>query len=214
MNSRYHTFISCRRSLLDQRLEGIRPQLVGSILDIGGRRVGRRGAFSPQLSDAVRWVVVNPDPESSPDFIAALPDLPFQDGQFDIVICTEVLEYIENTQDAINELHRVLKPNGLAVVSVPFMNRLHGDYEFDFYRYTGSFLNMAFSRVFETTSVYPMGDLRSVIFDLIWARLRCYRYLRPIFRILGVWIASTSKDSVSDCTGFFVIARKASHYHC
>lgn len=45
--------------------------------------------------------------------------LPFADGSFDIVICSEVLEHIPAHLTAINEIVRVLKTGGFLVVSVP-----------------------------------------------------------------------------------------------
>jgi ubiquinone/menaquinone biosynthesis C-methylase UbiE len=45
--------------------------------------------------------------------------LPFEDAQFDKVICSEVLEHIPDDTAAVAELTRVLKPGGLLAVSVP-----------------------------------------------------------------------------------------------
>ena len=45
--------------------------------------------------------------------------LPFKDDDFDLVICSEVLEHIENYLQAIREITRVLKPGCNLVVSVP-----------------------------------------------------------------------------------------------
>lgn len=45
--------------------------------------------------------------------------LPFADGTFDVVICSEVLEHIVDNAKAITELVRVLKPRGDLVVTVP-----------------------------------------------------------------------------------------------
>lgn len=45
--------------------------------------------------------------------------LPFTDNTFDKVICSEVLEHIENYQAVIDEILRVIKPGGLFAVSVP-----------------------------------------------------------------------------------------------
>ena len=42
--------------------------------------------------------------------------LPFRDSSFDIVYSNGVLHHTENTKKAINEVHRVLKPNGKAVL--------------------------------------------------------------------------------------------------
>ena len=45
--------------------------------------------------------------------------LPFGDGFFDCVICSEVLEHIPDHEKALAELVRVCKPKGQLVVSVP-----------------------------------------------------------------------------------------------
>jgi ubiquinone/menaquinone biosynthesis C-methylase UbiE len=45
--------------------------------------------------------------------------MPFGDGAFDRVIAAEVLEHILDDQRAMNELARVLRPGGLAAITVP-----------------------------------------------------------------------------------------------
>ena len=50
---------------------------------------------------------------------ADITNLPFADGAFDLVICSEVLEHIPEHHSALTELVRVLKPGGNLVVSVP-----------------------------------------------------------------------------------------------
>lgn len=45
--------------------------------------------------------------------------LPFKSASFHAVICSEVLEHIENHRDAAAELLRVLKPGGTLALSVP-----------------------------------------------------------------------------------------------
>ena len=45
--------------------------------------------------------------------------LPFADGTFDKVICSEVLEHIPDYRAVLKEIRRVLKPGGLFAVSVP-----------------------------------------------------------------------------------------------
>ncbi|MBK8102893.1 MAG: class I SAM-dependent methyltransferase [Cellvibrionales bacterium] len=45
--------------------------------------------------------------------------LPFADASFNQVICSEVLEHIPDYLSAINEIERVLKPGGVAAISVP-----------------------------------------------------------------------------------------------
>lgn len=45
--------------------------------------------------------------------------LPFADKSFDKIICSEVLEHIENYQGVLQEIKRVLKPDGILAISVP-----------------------------------------------------------------------------------------------
>lgn len=54
------------------------------------------------------------------DFLLAdAQHLPFRDGAFDKVMCTEVLEHIPDDQAGIQELHRVARPGANLAVSVP-----------------------------------------------------------------------------------------------
>lgn len=48
--------------------------------------------------------------------------LPFANKFFDKIICTEVLEHIKNDRMALSELYRVLKPHGIAIITVPNKN--------------------------------------------------------------------------------------------
>jgi SAM-dependent methyltransferase len=50
---------------------------------------------------------------------ADITHLPFADGAFDLVICSEVLEHIPDHHRAMREVVRVLKPGCQLVVSVP-----------------------------------------------------------------------------------------------
>ena len=45
--------------------------------------------------------------------------LPYADGSFDLVTCTEVLEHVENFRATLREAWRVLKPGGVLVISTP-----------------------------------------------------------------------------------------------
>lgn len=51
--------------------------------------------------------------------VGNLVALPFRSGSFDALLCTHVLEHVGDDRRAIDELRRVLKPDGWAIVSVP-----------------------------------------------------------------------------------------------
>jgi 2-polyprenyl-3-methyl-5-hydroxy-6-metoxy-1,4-benzoquinol methylase len=47
-------------------------------------------------------------------------DLPYESDSFDLALCLEVLEHIEDDQRAIREIARVLKPGGVLIAAVPY----------------------------------------------------------------------------------------------
>ncbi|WP_405267498.1 class I SAM-dependent methyltransferase [Cellulophaga sp. Ld12] len=53
------------------------------------------------------------------DIKADICDLPFADNSFDIIFCNHVLEHIPDDTKAMEEIYRILKPNGWAVLQIP-----------------------------------------------------------------------------------------------
>ncbi|SHG60547.1 Methyltransferase domain-containing protein [Salegentibacter echinorum] len=53
------------------------------------------------------------------DVHADICDLPFQENEFDFVLCNHVLEHIPNDSKAMQELYRILKPGGTAILQIP-----------------------------------------------------------------------------------------------
>ncbi|MEZ4875863.1 MAG: methyltransferase domain-containing protein [Flavobacteriaceae bacterium] len=54
------------------------------------------------------------------DVKADICNLPFEDNTFNFIICNHVLEHIPDDTKAMQELYRVLAPNGTAIVQVPY----------------------------------------------------------------------------------------------
>ena len=53
--------------------------------------------------------------------------LDFPSETFDIVLCSHVLEHVPNDREAISELHRVLRPGGIAYIQVPYRSTRETD---------------------------------------------------------------------------------------
>jgi SAM-dependent methyltransferase len=65
------------------------------------------------------WPVdINPQ---SPNIRCAadITNLCFDNSKFDFIICNRVLEHVTEDRKAISEMHRVLRKNGTAIISVP-----------------------------------------------------------------------------------------------
>ena len=106
---------------------------LGSAGAVRGSRVldvGSGGGFlAATLSDA-GYDVIGVDPEISAvrdaaahvtaSFALAVGEnLPFADGSFESVVCSEVLEHVEDPDAVIAEIGRVLRPGGVFVFSLP-----------------------------------------------------------------------------------------------
>ncbi|QYA24137.1 methyltransferase domain-containing protein [Gramella sp. MT6] len=53
------------------------------------------------------------------DVKADICDLPFKNESFDFILCNHVLEHIPDDKKAMQELYRILKPGGTAILQIP-----------------------------------------------------------------------------------------------
>lgn len=161
------SFISFRRYFLDQKLSQRVPTFSGKILDLGGQKEKRRGRFvvPEDLKDS--WIVLNNNKDVNPDILGSLPDINVEDKSVDVILMTEVAEYIYNYDKLLDEMVRVLKDEGNIFFSVPFLNPLHGDSESDYYRFTEVFWQKVLGEKFNIITIERMGSLASVCSDFI-----------------------------------------------
>ena len=206
--------MSFRRYYLDKMLHDM--EFYGRVLDVGGRKIRKRGDFTPPADKVDSWQYLNIDASSNPDYLSSADKIPVEDNFFDMVIMTEVLEHLENPEDALNEVYRVLKHNGKLVASMPFLNSIHKG-PHDFQRWLPDRLRRELQKTgFEAEKIEPMGGIAAVISDLIIKYTYQHptllnRLLRKLVRIQAPLIkALDSKTQRKDIitTGFFIIAVK------
>ena len=65
------------------------------------------------------------------DVKADICALPFEDNTYDFILCNHVLEHIPNDLKAMEELYRVLKPGGTAILQVPLEEDRENTFEDD-----------------------------------------------------------------------------------
>lgn len=58
-----------------------------------------------------------------------IQDMPFEDQDFDIVICNHVLEHVPDDRKAMKEIYRILQPGGFAILQVPADYSMEQTYE-------------------------------------------------------------------------------------
>jgi SAM-dependent methyltransferase len=122
-----------QRRLLPDLREAIAAEARGRLLDVG---CGGR-PYQPLLPAGVRDVGVDAAPAAGTraDAWAQAGALPFADGAFDTVLCTQVLEHLPDPPAALAEMARVLAPGGRLILSAPQTFHLHEE-PHDYWRFT------------------------------------------------------------------------------
>lgn len=53
-------------------------------------------------------------------------NIPFEDGTFDLVLATDIIEHVDDDAKALSEMRRVLKPGGKVIITVPAFGFMKG----------------------------------------------------------------------------------------
>lgn len=94
---------------------------------------------------------------SKADVLGTVGRLPLRSCSADTVLVTEVLEHLPEPALALAELHRLLKPGGLLIVTTPMIYNRHGS-PHDFFRFTPEGLRYLLERSgFFVTALRPQG---------------------------------------------------------
>lgn len=143
---------------LNRDLAVVLPGVTGKVLDFGCGLQPYRSLLTTAGSYTGVDVCQKPGVDVVLDPEAALP---FPDGSFDAVLCTQVLEHVADLDGRLAELHRVLKPGGVLVASVPFIYHLH-DRPHD-YRRLSEFGALRALRGFSLERIYRQGAIGSTL---------------------------------------------------
>jgi SAM-dependent methyltransferase len=136
------------------------------VLDLGGIKIQKRGSFDINRLNH-RVVYVNLSNENMPDIQADAASLPFGKNIFDVVVCAELLEHVYLPELVLREMMRVLKPNGILLITVPFLVPYHAD-PCDFGRYSSQYLKQVLKDVgFSNIQIEKQGDFWSVLLDML-----------------------------------------------
>lgn len=104
---------------------------IGSFIVKGHEKLANLRSFFPQLK------YIGCDIRKGPgvDRIENVEKLTFKNGKIGTVLILETLEHVQNPIKAMSEIHRVLKKDGIAIVSSLMNFRIH-NYPEDYWRFT------------------------------------------------------------------------------
>lgn len=125
-----------RQSILDAALRVAEELPPGSrLIDVGAGNSPYRELFTHLRYESTDWQH-SPHPGArAVDHVGPAHELPVGDGEYDAVLCTQVLEHVPNPLQVLEELNRVLRPGGRLYMTMPLAWELH-ELPFDFFRYT------------------------------------------------------------------------------
>ena len=87
--------------------------------------------------------------------------------RFDCIILTQTLQFIFDVQAAIASVHRMLRPGGCALITVPSTSRIAPRYgqETDYWRFTPASCRRLFGNVFgdQSVTVEPLGNVGAAV---------------------------------------------------
>jgi SAM-dependent methyltransferase len=163
-------WVDLQWSLVISELRAVAPRARGRLLDVGCGEKPYESIFRPYVTEyiGVEYARTFEDTASSsrktgPDFYYDGKVLPFESQSFDTVISIQVLEHTPHPQVVLDEMARVVRKDGIVIVSVPFSFRLHEE-PHDYFRYTPHGLRAMFEAAGLTVDeVRGQGDLWSVL---------------------------------------------------
>ncbi|RYE44543.1 MAG: class I SAM-dependent methyltransferase [Sphingobacteriales bacterium] len=174
----------------------------GKVLDIGCGNKPYELMFTGVSSSYTGCDVVQSS-ESKVDVICEAVNLKFEDAQFDTVFSTQVIEHVEDPFAMLAEANRVLKKDGLIIISAPFCWELH-EQPYDFYRYSKYGLEAMFRKHdFEVLELKSNGGKWAAIFqmnlNIIYSTFAKKTFLRRIVKVLFLHLGMTRLFNVVGC---------------
>ena len=160
------------------------------VLDVG---CGVKPYF-PFFASAASYVGVDVKENEGADLVGSVEALPVEDGGFDLVLCTQVLEHVDDPAAAVRELHRVTAPGGRVLASTHGVMLYHPNPQ-DLWRWTHAGLQRLFESAGQWASVRVepgagsaacLGMLVGSYVHLLAKRAGAARAARPVINVLNL----------------------------
>ncbi|MCX7858349.1 MAG: methyltransferase domain-containing protein [Deltaproteobacteria bacterium] len=160
------------RFRIDKAIRQVAPRAHGVLLDVGCGIKPYQKAFQPYVK---HYIGLEYSPKTvyrghKADIFGDAMNLPFADASIDTILCTEVLEHLPRPWEAIAEFYRVLRPNGILIITAPFFFPIHD--KLDFFRYTpkgiSSLMKQNGLEVEEIKPLSGTGVTLALLFNLYW----------------------------------------------
>ncbi|MHB9019329.1 MAG: class I SAM-dependent methyltransferase [Minisyncoccota bacterium] len=177
------------------------------VLDIGGG-----GRFTKWLAEYknlflnTNYKTFDFDKSTGADIVGDIHKIPLKDGDVDAIICSSVLEHVENPMLAIKEMYRILKPSGKLFVYVPSIYPYHArkDHYSDYWRFFEDTLR-AMLKDFSSVEIVKFGGYFMALSFFIPFQNK----LRGVLNITSNFLDKIFKTKLKTTTaGYYIYAIK------
>ena len=192
-------FFTLTRKHLDRKMIPIMKELPrGKILEIGALHSPYKKYIS--CDD---YKVLDIEERDGVDYVEDIHQTTLEENLFDTIIATQVLEHLYHPHKAVQEMLRVLKKGGVAIVSTVFVYPYHGE-PCDYFRFTKYGLEYLF-KDFSKIEIISFGSTRDALIELITTKNKYTKLLRLF---TGPLTLLPQNNKTKNPLGFIVIAYK------
>lgn len=192
------------------------------LLDVGCGEKPYSPLFTPYVSS---YIGVDPVENPAAELRGPIEALPVADGSFDVVLCAQVLEHVDDPAAGVRELHRATAPGGRVLLSTHGAMVYHPN-PVDLWRWTRAGLERLFERNGEWASVRVspgsgstacVAMLASIYLEHVFRRAHAGRLARPLVSALNRSAAAIDRRSAllwepgpgTIAVNYHVVAEKA-----
>ena len=195
-----HWFYVGKRDIVRHWIQTVRPLSPNDLLADCGAGTG---TFAAEMSQHCRVLALDDHQESlelartklGPDQVREGPctHLPLADKSVDVITALDVLEHVQDDKAAIREFHRVLRSDGIVVITVPALPALWSDWDVVLHHYRrykkNTLLEVIPSHLFE---IVHFNYINVAVLPLVYI----VRKFRALKLALGLRSRSRSEDSI------------------
>jgi len=137
-------------------------------------------------------------------------NLPFKDNYADTILLNQVLEHIDDYEKVLSEIYRVLKPNGIFIISVPFIYNIHSEPN-DYFRFSEYGLKYLLKKHnFKIEKFYYLGYIGTTLISIwnnflwqVWNKNCFLKLLRNTIFLIPLFIIISINNIVGLCLDLF-----------
>lgn len=169
-------------SIIESLSYAIKKYAKGAVLDIGCGNKPYENLFT-HCEKYIGCDVIQSS-QNKADIICTATEIPLKSSSFQTIICTQVIEHVENYNKMISEAFRLLECDGVLILSGPMYWPLHEE-PYDFYRFTKHGFKYILEQAgFEIIEIKPNGGKWAMLGQMIIHTFPNWLVNKKWFRIL------------------------------